>query len=64
MIPGLTRVCFPNGTSIGSAIFAELTVMTNSYADHATYRHLYQQLASIHLVLVMWAKPCAIYDYI
>jgi len=32
---GTSRVHNPNGTSIGSAVFVELTVVTNRHTDHA-----------------------------
>ena len=33
-----TRVHSPNGISIGSAVFAELTIVTDSQTDHASTR--------------------------
>jgi len=34
--PGLTRVLSPNGISIGSAVFAGLTSVTDQQSDDAT----------------------------
>jgi len=34
--PGPTRVLNPDGISIGSAVFAELTSVTDRPTDHAT----------------------------
>jgi len=36
MVPGPTQVLNPNGSSIGAAVFAELTSVTDRPPDHAT----------------------------
>jgi len=36
MVPGPTQVLNPNGSSIGAAVFAGLTSVTDRQTDHAT----------------------------
>jgi len=38
LFPGLTCILNPNGISIGSAVFAGLTIVTDQPTDYATDR--------------------------